>query len=196
MKAILPLAILLLVVGIAAAVNVEAPINAITTIPTGTVGTGVGVSYEDLSGYALLTGVPGFAAGWANAAATVTVPDGAVKNVTVITSISINKPTGVTNTRVDPTANLNISTVSVSGTSQTTKGINLKDLNTEAFDSIAVASGSAVTSAQGIHEAWTVGQFQPVTSITVTGSGNSLASTASSTVMGGAAAIADFKPIV
>jgi hypothetical protein len=141
--------------------------------------------------FGLLTGVPGFAAGWGNSSSSVTVPDGKVTNVVAITSLSINN-LEAKNTRVDPSAALNMSVVSVSGASS--DAIDLKGLNIEGFNAIALASGSVDSQVQGVHEAWTVGQFQPITNVAVTGESNALSTTATSTVMGGAAAIADFSP--
>lgn len=185
MKAILFLAILFMLVGTAAS-------GKLLQGPPLKVPHDSQVSYELLSGIGLLTGVPGFAAGWGNSSASVTVPDGKVTNVTAITALTINDLEGI-NTRVDPSVELNMSVVSVSGSSS--NAIDLKNLNTEGFNAIAFASGSADTKAVGLHEAWTAGQFEPITDVTYAGAGSAITTSISSISSGGAAAIADFRSI-
>lgn len=71
-----------------------------------------------------------------SSSASVTVPDGKVTNVTAITALTIND-LEAKNTRVDPSAELNMSVVSVSRASS--NAIDLKNLNTEGFDAISLA---------------------------------------------------------
>lgn len=182
MKAILPIAVFLLVVGIAAAVNVEAPIN--LTI------TGIGpVSYEQLAGFNLIVGTPAFSAGWANVSASATAPESLSKNLTAIATINIMEPTGGVNIiRRDPIADLNMTSISLSGISN--GNVSLSELNDHGFGTLALASGAIDTHVQAAHNAWTAGQLEVHTDASLSDIEGGM-DTATATISGGAAAIAD-----
>lgn len=193
MKAILALAAFLVLAGIAAAVNVETPINLTLDITDGT-------SYEELAGFNLIFGTPAFTAGWGNATATVTAPGELSKDMLAVGIVTVGEGTKALNfeqRRVkDPVAGINISVASISGIAE--DNVSLATLNDDKFDSLAVAQGSALADAHGIHSAWTAAQFETNTNIAL---GNTelvegAVDTATAHVAGGAAAIADHISLI
>lgn len=138
---------------------------ALALVVAGVLGTGIVAAQSPLDLNNIIVDVletPAFAVAYGHAGADAawdpTVNEGLGKLAPyTVAQVLVYDPTGATNTRVDPTAAVNMTAISISGLGQggvTTAAI--KD-GSQAWQSYAAAAGMAQGETNGIRNAWTVG---------------------------------------
>jgi hypothetical protein len=147
--------------------------------------------FIDVAAWNLIHATPGFAAGYAevNANADWVGDEGLGKLAPyTVAQIVFSDPTGATNTWVDPTATLNMTSVAVAGLG--VGDVVTGDIKNQEWQSYAAAAGAASTDVSAIHNAFTVAAFDVDATVDPFSS--------ESTVTGGAFSIADhvhFPPV-
>ena len=180
----------LALIGLAGAVVVENPIN-LTPL------TAASTSYEQLSGAALLNGIPAFAAGWGNATAYANFSNSNVFSKGLpLTLTAVSSTTTAKNFHIDPTSSIALTVASVAGCVNSTGAtdthtLTLNNLSEAQLEGVSIATGAANTDVSGICNAWSVAQFETNATWTAGVTGSTVGLTSTAITSGGSAAIAD-----